>query len=187
MTNSIKSSLSTLTVSTINSIPKVKKISSESAVRIEKLVSKNEKHTYQEKIEYDKLTNKITEVYSECFGVIPDLTPLQMLEKLENALEEFYENADNVSTEFMTEHQTMINKERREQQRIASQAAKEKAQQEKKEHAIARATKPINKRYGRPVISRAVPIKHEKNIDEERLRILEEMRKEEEMLFGPLE
>lgn len=132
------------------------------------------------------LESKIKKVYRNCFKADTNIAPIMMLEKLDNTLESFYKRLEQVKPSFVDEIQSKYDKERREQQRIAMQAEKERIQQEKKEQAILRANRPIKKKGGRPLVERCIPRKVTRIDDEEIARLLREQQKMEEFLYGPV-
>jgi hypothetical protein len=135
-------------------------------------------------IELNSLAEQVSKTHYVCFNVKADLSPLAMLEKIENTLEDFYKRLEWVSPHFINAKQAKFDRERREALRIAAQREKEMQQQEKKDQALERARKPIKRKTGRPVVQRSVPFRfiRQKNTMEEKL--LAEQKATEELLFG---
>jgi len=129
-------------------------------------------------------TSIIEKTYKSCFKKRADVTPITMLERIENRLEEMYQEITLVEPAFVDAKQLQREKERREEQRKLMQKEKERLQQEKKDQALARATKPIKKREGRPLVARTIPFKAHKNDDEIQRLLLLGMEKQQALLFG---
>lgn len=111
------------------------------------------------------------------------LTPLEMLEKLEWRLEEFYKKLTMVNPSFVAQKQAMIDELRAEEYRKEIAKERERIFQEKKDQAYARATKPIKKRVGRRLVERTVPKRRVVQSDAEKLRKEEERLRLRRLLF----
>ncbi|OHT07752.1 hypothetical protein TRFO_23938 [Tritrichomonas foetus] len=132
--------------------------------------------------ELARLTIIINDAYAECFGKCADISPLIMLEKIENELEAMFKESKSIPEKEILEKQNAKEKERREKQRIEKQMAQILEQQAKNDAAIQRSKMPIKKRTGRPLVERCIPIKvcrhvNTRNLDEEY---------QERLLYGPI-
>ena len=134
--------------------------------------------------EIQYLSKLVQQTYINCFGQDADLTALGRLERIENKLEEFYKDMNIVDPDFIHMKQSKFDKDRREEMRVALQKEKEQIQQEKKDQAYARATKPIKKKMGRPLMERSLPYHFERPNDEKIRKMLAEQKAQEEFLFG---
>ena len=148
---------------------------------------------YSKPVTTDSVDNEIKEIselvektFFNCFGRKADLSAIAKLEKIENKLEDFYKQIENVAPSFVHMKQSKFDKDRREEMRVALQKEKEQIQQEKKEQALARANKPIKKKMGRPVMERSLPRHFVKKDNEKLLRLLAEQKAQEEFLFGEI-
>lgn len=124
------------------------------------------------------LSQLISMTFQKCFHEEPNLGAVAMLTKLEDTLEQMYRELKLVDPDFVHLKQQEINKERRNIARIKMQSEKEKLLQIKKEAALARATKPVKKKLGRPLVSRTVP---QRNIKKDQDKELELIRRKEEV------
>ena len=134
--------------------------------------------------ELTRLTKIVRQSYTKCFTNKADLTPVMMLERMESGLEKLYQIASEIPDSFLLEEQSIIDKERREKQRVEKQKEKQRIQKMKTDAAIERSKQPVKKRTGRPLHSRMLPIVHTKVKNDDK-RLLEEAR-QEELLFGPI-
>jgi hypothetical protein len=134
--------------------------------------------------EYERLRKLIEDTYSKCLVHTGDIGPLGMLMRLENQLEEFYKRIDRVSPAFIALKQAQQTKRRRELQRQNKQLRQEAEQKIKMEQALYRATRPIQKRSGRPLILRTIPFKPDMSNDKAILAALREQSRIDDLLFG---
>ena len=134
--------------------------------------------------EVESITAEVLKTYINCYGEDPKLNVMVMLNKLNNDMEDMYLRAESVSKAFIHQKQTILDKDRRERQRIAAQAAKEALANQKKEQALERAKMPIKKKFGRPVIARSTIRKAKRTDDEKLRRLAREQKAQEELLFG---
>jgi hypothetical protein len=134
--------------------------------------------------ELARVTNLVKGLYGRCFGRSSDISALGMLQRLEAQMEEYFRTAAKIDPAFIAEQEAIKIRLRREEQRRVKQEKQEQDAARKREQAMERASKPIKKHEGRPLVPRQVPIKHEKN-EEERLRALRrEQERMEKLLFG---
>ena len=129
---------------------------------------------------------RIGQLYIKCYHKDSDLTPIGMLEKLENDMETMYRKINLIDPIFVWEKQTSIDKIRREKIRLRKQELKEEEQRLKTEQALERATKPIKRRTGRPLYSRTTPIRIHKVSESKRQEQLLEQQRLEHFLYGSL-
>jgi hypothetical protein len=113
------------------------------------------------------------------------MTPLAMLEKVENTLERFYRTVVKVEPAFVAEKTAIRLKERREEQRIMKQVKQAQDQLRKREQAAKRANRPVKQKTGRPLVRRSLIAKKEKNDDDYLRRVKREQDRVENLLFGP--
>ena len=135
-------------------------------------------------LELKKLTKIVSTAYSRCFANKTDLSPVMMLERIENGLEKLYQMSEEIPNSFLIEEQAAIDKDRREKQRIGKQKEKDREQKMKIAAALERANKPVKKRTGRPLNTRVLPIVHTRVKKDDKRAQDEKM--QEELLFGPI-
>ena len=134
--------------------------------------------------EINTLAEYVSKTYDACFNTKADLSPIAMLEKIENTLESFYKKIEWVAPHFVYTMQAKFDRERREALRLAAQREKELQQQEKKDQAVERARKPIMKKFGRPLVERSLPFRFKRQKDTRKDKLLAEQKANEELLFG---
>lgn len=133
--------------------------------------------------ELSHLTVLVKKTYESCFGPAVDMSPLIMLEKIENKLDAMYRLEEYVSEEFVNLKKAAQLKERREIRRQEKQEKAELEQQRKHEQAIERAIKPIPRKYGRPIYKR-VTLNKVKHHDDEKIKMRQlEAQREFELLY----
>lgn len=137
----------------------------------------------QELLNFGKM---IRSTYVKCFGKDSNVSSLTMLEKIENEMEMKFQKLEVISPQFIQEKQAIRDKERREEQRKAKQEKQAAEQKLKMEQAIERANKPINKKTGRPLYQRTIPIKVVRNDDARILALRREQQRQEKLLYGPV-
>lgn len=134
--------------------------------------------------ELARLTKLIRSSYIECFNKKADITALMMLERLENEMEQMYHIAETIPQQLVMEKQSVIDKARREEKRRQKQEAQEREAHKKMMAALDRSRKPVNKRAGRPLMTRLVPIaagRHNRDIKKHDDEL------HEKFLFGEIE
>ena len=109
--------------------------------------------------ELARITVIVSEAYAECFGRSSDLSPLMMLERLENDLEVLYSQCNSIPEKDINENLNAKERERREKQRKEKQIQQQLELQAKNDAIIARAKMPIKRKTGRPLNKRYIPIK----------------------------
>ena len=134
--------------------------------------------------ELEYLSNIVLDLFTDCFHVKAILTPVEMLERIEKALEEFYSESERLNQRFLIEKQTEIDEARTEALRNQIKQERERMLLEKKEQALARATRPVKKRVGRKLMERHMPVRAHKKTDEELLLRLKEKERLEKLLYG---
>jgi hypothetical protein len=135
-------------------------------------------------LEYERLGEKIERTHRNCFNMRSDMAPLRMLEKIETRFEEFYAKLDQIKPEFIAMKQAQRDKLRREKQRTDKQIAQEAEQKIKIEQAMYRATRPIQKRTGRPLIPRTMPMTHHPTEDKAAIAAMREQQRIEALLYS---
>lgn len=134
--------------------------------------------------EIDYLYGIVRNIYIRLYRGDPKLNAMHMLQKIDADLESMYADSENLSRRFFNEKQAILEKKRREQQRLEQQKEIQRAAQEKKEAALARANRPVQKRMGKPLMYRTTLKKVVKNDDEKRRRQEAEQRRIDKLLFG---
>ena len=134
--------------------------------------------------ELETLNNLIKHTYLSCFHAEANISAMMMLERIENALEGLYEQMEYVDPEFAGAKQKKKDYERAEERRAEESRRKEAEQRMKIEHALERATRPIKKRTGRPIMRRMLPIKIVDQDDEQYRAYLKEQQRIETLLYG---
>jgi hypothetical protein len=108
-----------------------------------------------------------------------------MLRQLEIQFEQFYKLLDSIAPEFIAAKTAQQTKSRRELQRHIKQIKQEAEQKVKMEQALYRATRPIQKRVGRPLMMRSL-LSRTDNGDAKALQAaLREQARVEELLYAP--
>ena len=134
--------------------------------------------------ELKALNALILKTFVKCFGAGGDISTMGMLERIENALEDMYVKIEYVNPAFVEQKQKKKDYERGEQRRKEEAERKEAEQRLKVQQALERATRPIKKRTGRPMVRRVLPIK-ETRTDEAALRAaMLEQQRINDLLYG---
>lgn len=144
----------------------------------------NKQDTEYVESELTRLSNLVKKVYLACFKQNADLNTLTMLERIENGLEGMYSTCNGINSTFLYERQSLRDKKRREDQRVAANLKKLEEQRRKAEAALERAKRPIKRKMGRPLRERCLPIKSRRPVDDKAKQ--EEERAIEELLFGEI-
>ena len=135
--------------------------------------------------ELAELSGKIRETHFHCFDRQSDRNLFFLLEELENGLREYDTKLNLVDPAFIKEKQAAKDKHRREEQRLINIKKREQERQKKMQEALRRANKPIPKKTSRPVIVPTFPLRKKKK-DDKYLNELEEQRRIDHLLYGPL-
>jgi hypothetical protein len=114
-----------------------------------------------------------------------DLSTLGMLLHMEQRLEEFYAQNSLISPEFIAQKNAEHEKRRREERRIRKQIKEAQEQRIKMEQALARATRPVQKRTGRPLMERSLLRQAQPVVDVAKLAALKEQQRLDALLYGP--
>ena len=158
------------------------------SVEVPEVIEPQDEENNQTKKDIDNelayLSNIVLDLFTDCFHVKAMLTPVEMLERVEKALEEFYIESERLNQHFLIEKQSEIDDARSEALRNQVKAERERMLLEKKEQALARATKPVKKRMGRKLMERHMPTRARKKTDEELLLKLKEKERLEKLLYG---
>lgn len=142
---------------------------------------------YDEDGELVALQRMVKETYLKCFKSDADLDSISLLERLESQLQLMTELCSYVDPEFVAAKQAVKDKDRWEAQRKKMNDEREKEQKRKIDKALSRALKPIPKKVGRPVKERVLPIKRQKQSDEDLELARLEKEREERLLYGSLD
>jgi GTP-binding protein EngB required for normal cell division len=141
-------------------------------------------HGKAQDTEYERVSELVEETFQKCFGIQTDVPPLGLLLKIEESLEEFYQTLETIKPEFIAMKQAQRDKLRREKQRLDKQIAREADQKVKIEQAMYRATRPIQKRTGRPIVPRVVLFKPHATEDKAAIAALREQKRIDTLLFS---
>jgi hypothetical protein len=133
--------------------------------------------------EHAKLSAMIRAMYADCFGVVVELSPLGMLHNVEQQLEELYAQSSLISPDFITQKNAEHEKKRREEGRIRKQIRAVHEQRIKMEHTLARASRPVHKPAGRPLMARSLPPQAQV-VDLATLAALKEQQRINALLYG---
>ena len=137
--------------------------------------------------EINYLSDLVLGLYYYCFGKKVILTPVEMLERIEDEMEKLYQESDLCSPEFLEQKQNIIDKERRAENRIKQKIEHERLIQEKRDAAAARANRPIKVRKGRKLMERMVHHLRPKKTQEQVLESEKEKERLENLLFGEID
>lgn len=111
-------------------------------------------------ISLDQLTTKVAEVYVRGgFDADASVGTLQMLTNLESKLEEYLLVVDTMPTEFADVIEKAREKERRRVARDEKLLAQKHEHEFRMQRALERASAPVFKRTGKPVMTRSQPLK----------------------------
>ncbi|OHT13305.1 hypothetical protein TRFO_16638 [Tritrichomonas foetus] len=130
------------------------------------------------------LSQLVVDTYIKCFKSDADVTPVVMLERINERLEMYYKKMELIDPVFANNKQMIRDKQRRERQRKEKQERHELEIQMKLEQAMERASKPVKKKNGRPLVPRATLKKHGNQQDLKLLAQLREQQQTEELLYG---
>ena len=137
--------------------------------------------------EIDYLSDLVLSLYYYCFGKKVILTPVEMLERIEDEMEKLYQESELCSPEFLEQKQNVIDKERRAENRIKQKIEHERLIQEKRDAAVARANRPVKVRKGRKLMERMVHHLLPKKTKEQVLESEKEKERLENLLFGEID
>jgi hypothetical protein len=135
---------------------------------------------------YEHIADRVKASYRACFHRESEMSPLRMLMVVEARLEQLATALETIDPAFVAHKQSEQEKKRREQHRIRKQIRQEEEQRMKMEHALARATRPIQKRSGRPLMPRTLPRKAQAGIDYAQLAAMREQQRIDELLYGEI-
>jgi hypothetical protein len=143
-------------------------------------------HSHQLDDEYEALCERIKACYRSCFHRDSSMSVLAILMSFERELEKFYNKLEVIDPEFVAEKRRAQEKRRREQHRIRKQERQEHEQLMKMEHALARATRPIQKKTGRPLVPRALPRTSQGGVDYTQIAAMKEQQRIDELLSSEI-
>lgn len=111
-------------------------------------------------ISLDQLTGKVAAVYVRCgFDADQSIGTLQMLTNIESKLEEYLAAVDVMPPEFAEQLEKSREKERRRIARDEKLAAAQREHEARMARALERASAPVFKKQGKPVMARSAPPK----------------------------
>jgi hypothetical protein len=119
--------------------------------------------------ELHRLENVVRRAYLGCFRTQGDGSAMGLLEQIESGLERMYAAVETINPVWFKAKQKEREEERLEQRRIARAERKAAELKTKMEHALARATRPVRRRNGRPAIRRMMPVLI-RPVDEEKVK-----------------
>ncbi|EAX91470.1 hypothetical protein TVAG_276890 [Trichomonas vaginalis G3] len=134
--------------------------------------------------EINRLSNLVRNMYLRLYREDPKLNAMHMLQKVDSDLELMYSQSEDLNRKYYNDKQAQLEKKRRDQQRIEQQKEIQRQAQEKKEAALARANRTVQKRMGKPLMYRTTLKKVVKNDDAKRRRQEAEQRRIDQLLFG---
>ncbi|EAY05263.1 hypothetical protein TVAG_020090 [Trichomonas vaginalis G3] len=137
--------------------------------------------------EIAKLKQLVTDTYVACFGSKPDISPMNMLEKIESSLESMIKIEDTVSSDILSEIKTKKDEERKLKERLDGQEKRRLEQLRKVEQALQRANKSIPKHDKKRSIERMLPYKLVTKHRNQSDILAAQQEKENALLFGPPE
>mmetsp|Transcript_2990 Transcript_2990/g.8133 ORF Transcript_2990/g.8133 Transcript_2990/m.8133 type:complete len:559 (-) Transcript_2990:375-2051(-) len=110
-------------------------------------------------ISHDQLTARVAEVYVRCgFDADASVSTLQMLTNIESKLEEYLVSVDQMPSEYVDSMEKAREKERRRVARDEKQALQQREHEERLQRSAERASAPVYKKVGKPVMSRSQPV-----------------------------
>ena len=105
-----------------------------------------------------ELYDKVKEVYQACLGDWDaNMGTLQMLTAIENRLEQLFEIIELMPADRVEQAEKMKDKERRHRIREEKMDAQRIVQEERVQRALERATAPVKKKTGKPLVFRSAP------------------------------
>jgi hypothetical protein len=133
--------------------------------------------------EYERVRALVVRACANCLGEAGDAVPIAMLRQIENRLEAFYQKIDRIRPDFVAAKQAQRTILRREQHRVEQQAKQAADLKIKTQHALYRATRPIQLRTGRPLYPRTLPRVAAEAEDREAALALKEQQRIDELLY----
>ena len=133
------------------------------------------------------ILNAISKVYKTCYPHSDcSQNPLTMLGTLEAEIDEMTQKLRFIDPAFVSKRMKQLILEKRAKQREANAAKKKHDQHVKIQQMLERATRPVKKKEGRPLMTRAVPQKVQRR-DTEKIK-LEQLERDrvEALLYGPV-
>ena len=119
-------------------------------------------------ISLDQLTSKVAEVYVRGgFDADASVGTLQMLTNIESKLEEYLAAVDTMPSDFADAIEKAREKERRRVARDEKLLAQKQEHESRMQRALERASAPVFKRTGKPVMARSQPLKKKEVIQED--------------------
>lgn len=119
-------------------------------------------------ISLDQLTSKVAEVYVRGgFDADASVGTLQMLTNIESKLEEFLIAIDAMPADFVDSIEKAREKERRRVARDEKLASQQREHEERLQRSLERASAPVFKKVGKPVMARSAPLKKKQVVQED--------------------
>lgn len=134
--------------------------------------------------ELERLILCVRKTYVNCLRKEFNHNPISMLEEIEAKLHDFQVKLTLVDPNFIKEKQIIKDKERREKQRREKQEQQEIEQAKKMKQTLERATKPIKKRTGRPIVGKSKLVTHQKKDDQLLIKQRLEQQRLDKLLYG---
>ncbi|OHT13728.1 hypothetical protein TRFO_16051 [Tritrichomonas foetus] len=154
--------------------------------------NKNKSRNDQLDIKGKHLQKQIGDIFRQCFksndpdqnSIIFGQNSLSMLSLIETQIESMTRVIKQVDPLFIAKKLKLFNEKKRKEQREANQRKKELEQKRKIDQMKERATKPVKRKDGRPLVNKVMIMKITKKDPEERQRELMEKARIEELLYG---
>eukprot|EP00798_Chlamydomonas_sp_ICE-L_P004936 gene4936-34707_t len=119
-------------------------------------------------VSLDQLTSKVADVYVRGgFDADKSVGTLQMLTNIESKLEEFLGAADIIPSEYVDAMEKAREKERRKMARDEKLSLQQHEHEARMQRALERASAPVFKKTGKPVMGRSQPLKKKAVIKED--------------------
>ena len=132
----------------------------------------------------DKLKHTISDTYVACFGRKADISPMNMLEKIEQELEHMLKIEQTVAPDVLEAIKAQREEERRQRDRLEGQEKRRLEQLGKIQKALERANKQIPRHDKKKPIERMIPVKKPHRNDMERNKEKLAQEQEERMLYA---
>lgn len=136
--------------------------------------------------EIDYLSKKVLQTYRSCFKEDSDQTAIVLLTRIQERLEILYREVQAVNQKFVRQKEYEFTKIHREEARRIAQIEEQEALNKKKEAAAERAKRPVQKKQGRPLYPRTIPVKRRHKDDSTERELIRRKRETEKLLYGPV-
>jgi len=119
-------------------------------------------------ISLDQLTTKVADVYVRCgFDADASIGTLQMLTNIESKLEEYLVVVDALPGEYVDSMEKSREKDRRKIARDEKLALQQREHEARMQRALERASAPVFKKTGKPVMARSQPLQKKKVVQQD--------------------